>query len=302
MQHFIALLLTLLIHFGFKIVASIFGCDKSTTRERRRSTTTPRGRATSAYWRDRLRQSRRTILTRHRRAFRDEISKIARRLGGTIQESGSQSTIRFHRKGQPYSVQIEAGTGSAIRVTCPWPDTQFRFRLFSDRHVSFSRKTFAEMMDLEIGQTAFDREFVLQSDSPEKMRRLLAPSVTSRILAHQRFGNRRISIHIFRGQVELGGMALPTMRVEQTVALIASLAEIHRVMLLQSDTALITSMRRMDNLRATCPVCATELADPSRQLDEVRCARCDVAYHHECWEYAGKCAIYGCRSRKYLRR
>lgn len=39
-----------------------------------------------------------------------------------------------------------------------------------------------------------------------------------------------------------------------------------------------------------CPVCG----DPE-DAQPVACPRCAVRYHKECWEYAGGCAIYGCR-------
>ena len=38
-----------------------------------------------------------------------------------------------------------------------------------------------------------------------------------------------------------------------------------------------------------CPVCSSGVLGPS-----VRCGECDVRYHKACWDYVGKCAIYGC--------
>ena len=45
-----------------------------------------------------------------------------------------------------------------------------------------------------------------------------------------------------------------------------------------------------------CPVCGDAVRGPS-----VRCGECDVRYHAPCWDYVGKCAIYGChRERRAL--
>lgn len=41
---------------------------------------------------------------------------------------------------------------------------------------------------------------------------------------------------------------------------------------------------------ARCPVCATSLAH-----DVVQCARCETPHHRECWEYAGRCAVFACQ-------
>lgn len=45
---------------------------------------------------------------------------------------------------------------------------------------------------------------------------------------------------------------------------------------------------------ASCPVCferiATEIA--------VVCERCDTPHHYTCWNYVGKCAVFGCGQTK----
>ncbi len=38
-----------------------------------------------------------------------------------------------------------------------------------------------------------------------------------------------------------------------------------------------------------CPICPTVLKEPV-----VRCPRCRAPHHRECWDYLGRCAVYGC--------
>lgn len=38
-----------------------------------------------------------------------------------------------------------------------------------------------------------------------------------------------------------------------------------------------------------CPVCSTSISEGG-----VRCSRCDVPHHEDCWDYSGGCAVYGC--------
>jgi hypothetical protein len=40
-----------------------------------------------------------------------------------------------------------------------------------------------------------------------------------------------------------------------------------------------------------CPVCGAPVHAPA-----VRCRGCGTAHHHDCWQYTGRCAVYGCRS------
>jgi len=45
---------------------------------------------------------------------------------------------------------------------------------------------------------------------------------------------------------------------------------------------------------ATCLVCNSRL-----ESDVIYCRRCGTPHHRECFRYAGRCSIYGCRSRQY---
>ena len=56
-----------------------------------------------------------------------------------------------------------------------------------------------------------------------------------------------------------------------------------------------------------CPVCATAIDiavdgsvgyESAREEDVVACERCETLHHKECWEYAGGCALFGCRPGK----
>jgi hypothetical protein len=38
-----------------------------------------------------------------------------------------------------------------------------------------------------------------------------------------------------------------------------------------------------------CPICSTVLREPL-----IRCLRCRAPHHRECWDYLGRCAVYGC--------
>jgi hypothetical protein len=40
-----------------------------------------------------------------------------------------------------------------------------------------------------------------------------------------------------------------------------------------------------------CQVCGTEIAGAPRL-----CERCDTPHHADCWEYTGRCSVYGCMS------
>ena len=45
---------------------------------------------------------------------------------------------------------------------------------------------------------------------------------------------------------------------------------------------------------ALCRVCGERIV-----LDRIECTRCDTPHHKDCWEYAGRCAVYACMETRY---
>jgi hypothetical protein len=58
------------------------------------------------------------------------------------------------------------------------------------------------------------------------------------------------------------------------------------------DTKVRVLATGFDPSRGRCPVCAIKL-DGSPTL----CGKCRTPHHADCWNYAGRCAIFGCGSR-----
>ncbi len=54
---------------------------------------------------------------------------------------------------------------------------------------------------------------------------------------------------------------------------------------------------------ATCGMCREQVetqAQPIRgQVSLVECKKCQTIYHDDCWEYLGKCSIFGCGCTKF---
>ena len=42
-------------------------------------------------------------------------------------------------------------------------------------------------------------------------------------------------------------------------------------------------------MKTKCSICGCEITE-----SPMTCTRCNVNYHHDCWDYNGGCAIYGC--------
>jgi len=56
-------------------------------------------------------------------------------------------------------------------------------------------------------------------------------------------------------------------------------------------TAMAMASASFDPVKGRCPVCG----EAAGRRDVVHCSACGAMYHEACWEWAGGCAIYGCR-------
>lgn len=64
--------------------------------------------------------------------------------------------------------------------------------------------------------------------------------------------------------------------------------------LLERTGALPGSIVFLAESEGQCRVCGELVTTRA-----VRCARCETTHHEECWEWNGRCAIYGCDSREH---
>lgn len=82
---------------------------------------------------------------------------------------------------------------------------------------------------------------------------------------------------------------LPTLRARGTVLALGS-----------QDRNLVDGVHVEDlsEGEAECPVCGDEIVKDDPQMGAVYCSACRAPHHEDCWNYVGRCSIYGCGERR----
>jgi hypothetical protein len=159
--------------------------------------------------------------------------------------------------------------------------------------LSINPETFVGLFwvdDLRIGDRRFDEDFVVQAHPPELASWIFAPQRRAEVIATirrlTRYGG--VSIQIRAGSLEV--------RVDSCLkdeaalrSLLQTASELIGYMLTAPGDSGIVWGESLERLTGSCPVCSAPLGAPIR-----RCERCQAPHHAECFEYLGRCAIFGC--------
>ena len=153
--------------------------------------------------------------------------------------------------------------------------------------------------DVQVGDRAFDERFLVQGD-PTYAKEALTPAARRKLMLLYRlgktegvFGGNRAGITL---DVTPAGVILkcPRNLTRERVQLLSflehALAVISELRAAASGAPPISVAEVVK--AGKCPVCS----DGGGSLDR-RCRGCNAAYHAECWDYLGGCAIFGCEDR-----
>ncbi|RPH35887.1 MAG: hypothetical protein EHM91_16690, partial [Planctomycetota bacterium] len=150
--------------------------------------------------------------------------------------------------------------------------------------------------DLEIGDPAFDKDYVIKATPSALARRVFSPD--------RRLEGIRI-VRRLRSYVEptfnldsqsVTVMVRQVLRDETELMTLINAARDFAAFLLPPPAAIGIVLEEVRvSGAAACPVCGTSM---SRGF--VRCESCRTPHHHECWSYMGRCSTYACRGSRYV--
>ena len=164
---------------------------------------------------------------------------------------------------------------------------QFHLRLLPETGWARVRRFFGAQ-DLQTGDAAFDRRFLVQADLPGRALPLLAPEVRAALTGLARLGP--ISLEAGPSAVVLRTTERFDGELERLTTFAREAVEVARSLLRILDPAVLSA--EVVTSVGACPVCSTPVED-----DRGICARCRTPHHKDCWNYLGGCAIFGCAGR-----
>jgi len=227
---------------------------------------------------------------------RESFESASERFGGQIKDSfWSGKSMTFEVEGVPAELTYFGGTDKAppwTRVHFRWPGRPLRI---APQGAWANLKKFFGAEDILIGDSNFDDAFLIQGE-PNWVQEALTPEARRLIWVLNDLGSSEKLFGPGRGinvDVTAGGLILKCYRnhvrkredlmtfLETSAALLAELSGAGQGGAVISVEEVVAAGK--------CPVCS----DDSGHLSK-RCGGCRAAYHRECWDYLGGCAIFGC--------
>lgn len=173
-----------------------------------------------------------------------------------------------------------------------WPDKRMRFEIISPDRVFKNRRS-EQVNARDLG---FEREFLIQTNGPDELRRLLSHGVRWKIeqLAMQLFVES-VSVRLINGKLKIAKPGV-IRQFQQLDDLVRLCLELH-------DQLLLTKSEGIDFIDDTeakilgdvkCPICSEDVMD-----EMVICLRCKTPHCKDCWQYNGHCATFACNETRY---
>ena len=240
-------------------------------------------------------------LNRAAKTRREALQEVARRSHGRVEESFWGGTaVCFEVDGAPAKLTYFAGSDNApphTKLHVDWaPPGSMRV---APENTWASVKKFFGGQDLHVGDPDFDAAFLIQGHPEAWVRGALSPATRERLVELSALGAERGFFGKRKGMTldaNPGGVIFKcprdhTKHPEDLVAFYEASVAVFRALRGSTDGGVSISVSEVVQA-GKCPVCS----DASGELAK-RCQGCNAAYHRECWDYLGGCAIFGCEDR-----
>lgn len=172
-------------------------------------------------------------------------------------------------------------------------------KIFPETMIYTLAKLFG-MQDLRIGHPDFDQKLVVQSEPVEAFNPLLAEGLREHLVRLYRMSP---NLHLFEVSYRDGNLivqrslelsryapwAADVVRQLDSVAwnLLDALSP-DRISAYAGAVEIVQTGPTAD--ASVCLICAQAIHDPT----QMGCTTCDTPHHKDCWEYNGRCALFGC--------
>jgi hypothetical protein len=217
---------------------------------------------------------------------------LAKRLAGTHepQRWDYNGAVTWNLDGATavfYFLESEGGRGEGValrlRKSC-----NFRLRLSPETGWARVRRFFGAQ-DLQTGDAAFDRTFMVQSNSESSARAVLTREVRAAMIALDGF--TPVTLDLGPAGIALRTGLTPGFQPDRLASFGGEALTLGRALLQALNPSVVIS--EVESLGVgICPVCSTPVDE-----DRCLCTRCRTPHHKDCWSYLGGCAVYACAGR-----
>ena len=210
----------------------------------------------------------------------------------------SNYTVHFEHEGIPATFS-QAQTSGVLEIA--WPDASFRMNVFPETVLSMIGK-WVGVQDIKVGSKMFDQIFVLQSNRPEELKKVLSCDLVQSEIRELRMLARNAE---FNMTISAGRLTIRkplrfnkhhecvefVKRCSNLYSLLWDDTEIHFV---ASRTSESVKTIEIGDAEGICLVCGQKLV-----ANVVSCRKCKTRHHRDCWNYIGNCSIFGCGESRF---
>ncbi len=241
-----------------------------------------------------------------RRQQNEVLRRLAGRLGGELREGDlfTSPSLRFLHHGVPARLDYFRTGGKNSKwytqLHIAWPDPAFRCVVYPQSGLAFVGKLLG-MTDIEIGYPQFDADYVISGQDLRGLRAALNPEAQRLIEELRRFGSGDLHLAIQGGRMQIRkrGMFRDWNTLRHFTVLGLQLFDAARGQAAaQPDSAGIEFVVA-EAVPLEAPIC--QICGDAIETEEVFCRGCRTPHHADCWEYYGRCSVYGCTSTTYYR-
>lgn len=235
------------------------------------------------------------------KSLNDTFSKLADHFHGEFVPGAMFShlpQVSFHLDRSRITVYpTRVDRGYQLALVCEWPGVNYWCEIV--RHGFWSRlgQTLGTTSHFQTGNRMFDRSFLVKTNDPEACRGLLVLPVQQQLQRlEQRADYESTFVRIegsyvtIRGQTSVNDFSLVRRFTSEALALFRCLSDWragHEGEIEFVGTAALEEL-------PICKICGEPIEE-----EQAVCRKCNAPHHRDCWQYAGRCSIYGCGSRQY---
>lgn len=235
----------------------------------------------------------------------EALEKLARRLGGRYTPAGfiDRPALEFMLLDRPTRMEFHRGSRnspprSRLEVTLKDRPPGTLHILPEGFGQSFLKLFGAQ--DITIGDAQFDSDYVIKATPESLAAQLFNPLRRSRVMASVRrlssFQNPTIDLEYGRLSINVREFCTDEGRL---LAMVQTAEDFLKYLFPVPGPAPEPGIQ-WGEVRVLegghCQVCGMPMKE-----GVVRCELCRTPHHEECWQYAGRCSMFGCAGRKPLR-
>jgi hypothetical protein len=230
------------------------------------------------------------------------LRRVAERVGGTVVEGGwfRDPGLTLSIAGREGRVEFHTSTN---RSNPSYSRVVVDIRGSSPGFLHIVEEDFGQALlkllggeDLEVGDAAFDKDYVIKATPPELARRIFSRERREEGIRIVRRLRKYLDSTFVVSPQSVTVTVRDYLRDEPDIlALIETAVRFVPFAIPNLPPVGMEVVEVKVGMEGACPVCGTRTSERA-----IRCETCHTPHHRECWQYMGSCTTYACNGKRFV--